>query len=300
MMKKLLMTTALVLLGTAAYAEDLKFTVPNDVGGGHMNMRTGPGVDHALVGEIPAGQDVTATRCVKRDDHVRGADWCYVTYNGKHGWVSEAGLIPFEDKKADAENPPQVEQREEPEALRFTIPDNVSQGYMNIRTGPGSKHQITGTIPAGQTVTASKCVQRDDGISGPDWCYVNWNGKQGWVSEQGLGPVEARHNIESDDPPAGEDQPPADQHPVQTPVSKELPACDSEQVQETLQHVSRALKILETTNLASKDPSEKRWCRSQLITSDNKWADVVFHIMWTSAAEGRFFLQLEAAKASYR
>src|SRR6516162_4822025 len=78
-MKKLWMTTAAVLLCTAAHA-DMLFTIPPSVSEGHMNVRTGPGVNHGLIGAIPGGQTVSASRCVPRDDGIRGAEWCFVTW----------------------------------------------------------------------------------------------------------------------------------------------------------------------------------------------------------------------------
>jgi hypothetical protein len=71
----------------------------------------------------------------------------------------------------------------------FFVPREVSAGHMNVRTGPGTNHGLIGAIPAGATVSASRCVPRDDGIPGAYWCLVNWNGIRGWVSQAGLMPV---------------------------------------------------------------------------------------------------------------
>jgi len=71
------------------------FTIPREVSAGHMNIRTGPGVNHGLVGAIPAGATVSATQCVPRDDGIVGAYWCLVNWNGLRGWVSQAGLLPI-------------------------------------------------------------------------------------------------------------------------------------------------------------------------------------------------------------
>lgn len=98
-MKKLLLATAAALLiGTAAANAypTMTFRVPLDVSGGHMNVRNGPGANHALIGEIPAGAIVHATTCTPRDDGVRGADWCFVELGRSGGWVSQAGLMPLE------------------------------------------------------------------------------------------------------------------------------------------------------------------------------------------------------------
>ena len=96
--------------------------------------------------------------------------------------------------------------------LTFVIPSNVSAGHMNVRKGPGSNHQLLGSIPAGQTVTASRCAPRDDGIVGADWCLVTWRNLNGWVSRIGLMPVEASVTQDQPMPPV---QPTDDRKRVQ-------------------------------------------------------------------------------------
>jgi SH3-like domain-containing protein len=71
----------------------------------------------------------------------------------------------------------------------WKIPREVSAGHMNIRSGPGTNHGLIGVVPAGATVSSSRCVPRDDGIAGAYWCLVNWNGIRGWVSQAGLMPI---------------------------------------------------------------------------------------------------------------
>ena len=78
----------------------------------------------------------------------------------------------------------------EPEMMTFRVPADISAGHLNIRSGPGANHGLLGAIPAGQTVIASRCVKRDDGIAGADWCMVSWNGITGWASQVGLMPVQ--------------------------------------------------------------------------------------------------------------
>lgn len=97
MKRSLLAASAMLLISTAAAsANDMLFRVPNDVSAGHMNVRNGPGVNHGLIGEIPAGQMVRASQCVGRDDGIRGADWCYIDFGRTGGWISQAGLMPVQ------------------------------------------------------------------------------------------------------------------------------------------------------------------------------------------------------------
>ena len=95
-------------------------------------------------------------------------------------------------REAEATQPTQpapVQPKPTTSEMLFAIPPNVSGGHMNVRNGPGTNHGLLGAIPAGQTVRASRCVRRDDGIAGADWCLVTWNGLTGWVSQVGLMPV---------------------------------------------------------------------------------------------------------------
>lgn len=70
----------------------------------------------------------------------------------------------------------------------FTVSPSVSQGILNMRSGPGQGHPIVTSIPAGASgvETTGGCVDPDDGKSRYEWCAVQWQGKSGWVSKGGL------------------------------------------------------------------------------------------------------------------
>jgi hypothetical protein len=106
MKMKLLASVALagVMIGAAPSHANMLFTVPSNVSEGHLNVRNGPGVNHGLIGAIPGGQTVSASRCAPRDDGISGANWCFVTWNGMQGWASQAGLMPV--PMAQAAPPP--------------------------------------------------------------------------------------------------------------------------------------------------------------------------------------------------
>lgn len=46
-----------------------------------VNLRTGPGANHARIATIPAGAPVNVLRCGR---------WCEVIYSGRKGWASAA------------------------------------------------------------------------------------------------------------------------------------------------------------------------------------------------------------------
>ncbi|MCD9821189.1 SH3 domain-containing protein [Bradyrhizobium japonicum] len=95
----------MMLLTTTAHA-DMLFTTA-----AVAKVRNGPGINHALIDEIPAGNLISASRCVPRDDNMRGADWCLVNYPDSPtprrqpaGWVSQAVLLPYQEPAPQGES----------------------------------------------------------------------------------------------------------------------------------------------------------------------------------------------------
>jgi uncharacterized protein YraI len=78
--------SAVTIVCQAGAAE---YRVNDDVPGGILNLRTGPGVNHDLVVSIPSGSTgVEVTECRSGDDDVSKKSWCRATWKGNHGWVS--------------------------------------------------------------------------------------------------------------------------------------------------------------------------------------------------------------------
>jgi hypothetical protein len=82
---------------------------------------------------------------------------------------------------------------------------------------------------------------------------------------------------------------------VTTASAKDLPDCDTSNVQDTLQQATRAIKVIAVQNIQSRDPTEERWCMGQVITASGNFKTVAFTLRWTSAAEGRYMLQTQAS-----
>lgn len=72
--------------------------------------------------------------------------------------------------------------------MRFVIPRDVHNGHVKVRGGPGSNHALLGSIPAGAYVTATECMERDDGIAGAEYCLTTWDNLTGWVSRGSMMP----------------------------------------------------------------------------------------------------------------
>jgi hypothetical protein len=78
---------------------------------------------------------------------------------------------------------------DEPEAGPvYRISGSVSLGIHNMRNGPGQRHKLVVSIPAGAggVVGTGRCSAPDDGMSRHRWCEVTWKGYRGWVSKGGL------------------------------------------------------------------------------------------------------------------
>ena len=76
-MRKLFATTALaaMTLSGAAFAETMA------TAGTDLNVRSGPGVQHGVVGVIKGGDEVTVNGCIE------SANWCEVKYGELTGWA---------------------------------------------------------------------------------------------------------------------------------------------------------------------------------------------------------------------
>jgi hypothetical protein len=69
-----------------------------------------------------------------------------------------------------------------PPVRTFRVLSTVSQGIHNMRTGPGKRHSLVASIPAGATdVTIGRCKSPDDDSAYP-WCIATWHGHTGWIS----------------------------------------------------------------------------------------------------------------------
>ena len=84
---------------------------------------------------------------------------------------------------------PELPNPQAPDPFRgaFRIRSDVSQGILNMRSGPGQRHRIVTAIPAGSGgVSIAKCRAPDDGRSHYRWCNAKWKSYVGWVSQNGI------------------------------------------------------------------------------------------------------------------
>ena len=82
----------------------------------------------------------------------------------------------------------QIQNKSSPEAnVEFwRVRLNVSQGIQNVRSGPGTQHDILFTIPAGLGGIVVQTCKEPEKRGGSSWCLIRWQNKSGWLSQNGL------------------------------------------------------------------------------------------------------------------
>ena len=86
---------------------------------------------------------------------------------------------PPQARPAPTQLPQQSPQTQQPKRP-FRVVD-ASDGYLNIRNGPGPKYQVIAKMPLGATALIGRCVPLEG-----DWkpfCEVEWQGVSGWASK---------------------------------------------------------------------------------------------------------------------
>ncbi len=86
MLVKRLATLCVAIFGLS-FVGILPADAARAVATGSVNVRTGPGINHRIVGRLVSGERVTVIRCN------RPGSWCEISRNrGRNGWVSSRYL----------------------------------------------------------------------------------------------------------------------------------------------------------------------------------------------------------------
>lgn len=134
----------------------------------YLNVRTGPGVGHNILATVRGG---TKLAVVAKDI---GGVWYQVTTSAGIGWVNTRYTVGRGDFSAvpTLGGPERVAQPGIPAGTPHLV---VNTSYLNIRTGPGARHDILTTVPGGTQLAAIGIAP--DGI----WYEVVSAAGNGWV-----------------------------------------------------------------------------------------------------------------------
>ena len=152
-----------------------------------LNIRSGAGTGHSIVGTLTNGQTVNIIE--------KSGDWYHISHNGITGYVSAQYLQEVSGNistPAPAPTPTPVN--------KHGKVVNISSS-LNIRSGAGTGHSIVGTLHNGETVDI---IEKSG-----DWYHINHNGITGYVSAQYLQEVSVNTSAPAPTPT-----------PTPTPVNK--------------------------------------------------------------------------------
>lgn len=179
------------LNGTVGYmsADYLSVSVQADVDlgtgtlntdGASLNLRSGPGTGYKKVASIPADAVLSITGIEN--------GWYKTSYNGKEGYVSSDYIILT--PSSDTAEPPAAPEPEEPTVPERTGVLNTDGASLNLRSGPGTKFDKIGSIPAGAVLT----------ITGEEngWYKTSYNGKTGYACADYITIVDSASTVNSE------------------------------------------------------------------------------------------------------
>ena len=146
MLKKLIATIIFMSFAVVANAERLRVHSPGD---GFLNLRTGPGGSYAIVKQMNHGSYVNTLE--------RSGNWVRVRHDsGANGWA----YIKHLRKPVVSSNQRTV--------------NSPGDGFLNLRTGPGSSYAIVRQMYHGQKV---RILERKG-----SWVRVrHQSGARGWA-----------------------------------------------------------------------------------------------------------------------
>ena len=129
---------------------------------GDVNVRSGPGLDYAILNTMYAGETALYLGSTGVDE--RGVLWYRVEYEGQPGWVSSvyAALTGSEDYEP-------------------AVVEGVS-GDSNVRTGPGLGYASVGTLYMGDCADYLGASSIDE--RGVAWYCIRFGGQTAWVSSR--------------------------------------------------------------------------------------------------------------------
>lgn len=203
--RTLILTLVLLFLFTAtAFAKEVRFS-------GRTNVRSGPGLDYHILGDVSKGSTLTYTGSTEYDD--RGVAWYSVDYKGG-GWVSSkyaslgggssssgssgygggsysSGGSRSGSSGSGSEPESSVDGEVYQDWILYTIQPALRAGQYrraratsdaNLRSGPGLKYTIVNRMNKGESYFCNEEYAYDN--RGVVWYQVHDHGQDGWISSK--------------------------------------------------------------------------------------------------------------------
>jgi uncharacterized protein YraI len=84
---KVILSAAAVITAASIAAHSAGFAASSATALSDLNVRAGPGPEHAVIGVIRANDRAIIEACIE------GSQWCQITYNGRQGWAYSEYLL---------------------------------------------------------------------------------------------------------------------------------------------------------------------------------------------------------------
>ena len=138
----------------------------------HVNVRSGPGFNHKVIGTLEGGDSVKRTGIGRHG-------WSRITYEGKTAYVANNYVSPDSPETANGNTFQEVNQ-----TVKAT-------SKVNVRKGPGVDYALMGQLKGGEEVTRT-------GIGSKGWSRIKYDGKTAYVANNYLKVVSNTAVPESD------------------------------------------------------------------------------------------------------
>ena len=144
-----------------------------------VNVRSGPGTQYAIIGQLNSGNEVRITGRSNDD-----SDWLRIDFQGSDGWLAYFTVTVFGDVNrldivAPREDQSSLPTRSAPTSIAPEALSNVfvtAYRRVNVRNGPGSDYSSIGNLEAG---TRADVIGRSND---DEWLQIDFGGKSGWVA----------------------------------------------------------------------------------------------------------------------
>ena len=127
-----------------------------------LNIRSGYGTNYSVIGTLTNG---TKVEIVENQN-----GWYKIKYNGGYGYVSGDYV------KVDGQSKPDVKPDSNPQESNVMFIGTITADRLNVRSGYGTNHFVTGTLTNGAKV---EVLESQNG-----WYKIKYNGTYGYIYGQ--------------------------------------------------------------------------------------------------------------------
>lgn len=158
------MITSFGAVASVAYGASANAELFSVRANGGLNVRSGPGTSHSVLGTLPAGTRIDSTGPSQNG-------WAPIDYQGRQGWVSDTYLRSAATSSGSGSSSPST--------TRGTA---YTTATLNVRTGAGLDYRVLTVLDRGTKVETT-------GVTSNGYSQIVHGDSHRWVSTQYLSPT---------------------------------------------------------------------------------------------------------------